>query len=177
LSELDRFLQKIHAPLLRDFVAQWYSRRDGRTVTRRQDFDIFQFRALLPYLFLYDYDAATRGLTLRLAGEEIRRLLPNARPGTPLDRIMPAGYVAPVLERYRRVCEEPAIILTTGRVFLNLDGTGVGERILLPLADADGRIYQMLGATLYQLGDHLHDGSLFAGEDVETTALPLRPPA
>jgi hypothetical protein len=163
--------------LLRAFVAHWYAQRDGHTVTRRADISITRFASLLPHIFLYDYDTSTRDLTLRLAGEEIRRILPNSRPGTPLAQIMPAEFFTPVLERYRRVCEEPAIMLATGRVFLRLGGTGVGERVLLPLADPHGRVHQMLGATLYQIGDLLPDGSLFAREDVATRFFPLTSPS
>src|SRR3546814_3284040 len=74
--------------MLRAFVAYWYAQRGANLVTRRADFEIFRFAPLLPHIFLYDYDSRTRELTLRLAGEEIRRMLPNSVAGTPLDRIM-----------------------------------------------------------------------------------------
>src|SRR3546814_9211418 len=80
-------------------------------------------------------------------------MLPNSVAGTPLDRIMPARSLPEVLARYRRVCEQPAIGMAAGRVFLSLGGSGVGERLLLPLADATGQVFQMLGATLYQIGE------------------------
>src|SRR3546814_20937645 len=100
--------------MLRAFVAYWYAQRGANLVTRRADFEIFRFAPLLPHIFLYDYDSRTRDLTLRLAGEEIRRMLPNSVAGTPLDRIMPARALPAVLARYRRVCEQPAIGLPAG---------------------------------------------------------------
>src|SRR3546814_19076052 len=87
--------------MLRAFVAYWYAQRGANLVTRRADFEIFRFAPLLPHIFLYDYDSRTRELTLRLAGEEIRRMLPNSVAGTPLDRIMPARALPAVLARYR----------------------------------------------------------------------------
>ncbi|WP_300303190.1 PAS domain-containing protein [Ferrovibrio sp.] len=166
--------QKIRSPALHAFVGHWFaSRRAGERVTRRGDFDIFHLPALVPHLFLYDYDPATRGFTLRVAGEEIRRLLPNSLPGTPLEQIMPAAVLPVVLERYRRVCEEPAILHGAGRVFVNLGGSGVGERVVLPLAGEDGQVRQMIGATIYSFGDRLPDGSSFAREEVTTTFTPL----
>lgn len=167
-------LQPIRAPLLRDFVRYWLDcRRSGEAVTRRADFDIFHLPALVPHLFLYDFDAAQRSFILRVAGEEIRRVLPNSLPGSPLEQIMPPNILPAVLERYRHVCEKPAAMHSIGRVFLNLGGTGVGERVVLPLANAQGAVHQLLGATIYQLGSSLDDGSSFEREEVTITYTPL----
>lgn len=169
------FLRPIHAPDLQAFVRHWFAcRRKGERVTRRSDIDLFHVPALVPGLFLYDYDPATHDFTLRVAGEEIRRVLPNSLPGTPLDRIMPPAILPVVLERYRRVCEEPALMHAIGRVFLNLGGSGVGERIALPLAGDDGRVHQLIGATIYSFGNQLADGSSFAREEVALTFVPLQ---
>lgn len=167
-------LQPIQAPLLADFVRYWLDcRRGGMAVTRRADFDIFHIPALIPNLFLYDFDAERRSFVLRVAGEEIRRLLPNSVPGAMLEHIMPPAVLPLVLERYRRVCEEPAIMHAIGRVFLNLGGTGVGERVALPLASPDGHVHQLLGATLYTIGNQLDDGRVFEREEVTLTYTPL----
>lgn len=168
-------LLPIQAPLLKDFVGYWYdSRRADAPVTRRDDFDIFHIPALVPHLFLYDYDPAQRSFLLRVAGEEIRRLLPNSRPGVALEQIMPPAALPAVQERYRRVCEEPAILHAIGRVFFNLGGSGVGERIVLPLAGADGKVHQLLGATIYTLGDQNEQGRIFEREEVTLTFASLR---
>src|SRR3546814_14130874 len=108
--------------MLRAFVAYWYAQRGANLVTRRADFEIFRFAPLLPHIFLYDYDSRTRELTLRLAGEEIRRMLPNSVAGTPLDRIMPARALPAVRARYRRVCEPPGMRQAAGRVVLRQNG-------------------------------------------------------
>lgn len=138
-------------------------------VTRRSDFDILHLRGLLPHVYLYDFDTEHRVFTLRVAGEEIRRMLPNSRPSVPLDQIMPASVFETVQQRYRRVCEEPAIMHAIGRVFLNLGGTGVGERVIMPLANERGTVNQILGATLYQFGSHLDESSVFENEEVNLT--------
>lgn len=164
----------IQAQLLKDFVGYWLdSRRAGATVTRRDDFDIFHIPALVPRLFLYDFDPAPRSFLLRVAGEEIRRLLPNSLPGATLEKIMPPAALPVVQQRYRRVCEEPAIMHAIGRVFVNLGGTGIGERIVLPLAGADGKVHQLLGATIYALGDQTEQGRVFEREEVTLTFMPL----
>ncbi|WP_341705551.1 PAS domain-containing protein [Ferrovibrio sp.] len=173
MSDIQPILQNIHASVLRDFVAHWHAQRGGRPVPRRQDLDIFLFPQLLPHVFLYDYLPGPRDLVLRLAGEEIRRRLPDALPGQPLAAIMPPDALPIVQRYYRRVCEEPSIMWAAGRVFAALGDSGVGERICLPLADGDGRIFQMLGITLYQQGDHLPDGSAVASEEIDTVFFPL----
>lgn len=168
-------LLPIQAPLLKDFVRYWHDcLRADAPVTRRDDFDIFHIPALVPHLFLYDYDPAQRSFLLRVAGEEIRRLLPNSRPGVALEQIMPPAALPAVQERYRRVCEEPAILHAIGRVFFNLGGTGIGERIVLPLAGADGNVHQLLGATIYTLGDQNEQGRVFEREEVTLTFASLR---
>lgn len=166
-------LNPIRASLLRDFVSHWLDcRAKGAVVTRRADFDIFHLRALIPHLFLYDYNPGDHAFTLRVAGEDIRRLLPNSVAGVPLDRIMPPAFFPEVHNRYRQVCERPAILHAIGRVFLNLGGSGVGERIALPLADEQGKVYQLLGATLYKLGDQQY-GSRFERDEFALTFTPL----
>ena len=171
---MQQALASIRSPLLRRLVSCWFERRGGASVTRRLDISPADFPALLPHVFLYDYEPASRGLTLRLAGEEIRRILPNSSPGTPIERIIPPESLDAVLGRYRRVCEEPAMLHATGRIFLSLGGTGVGERVCLPLRGSDGHVRQMIGATIYNLGNHLHDGSTFTREEVAIAFTPLQ---
>jgi hypothetical protein len=164
----------IQARLLKEFVGYWLdSRRAGAAVARRDDFDIFHIPALVPRLFLYDFDPAQRSFLLRVAGEEIRRLLPNSLPGATLEKIMPPAALPVVQQRYRRVCEEPAIMHAIGRVFVNLGGTGIGERIVLPLAGADGKVHQLLGATVYALGEQTEQDRVFEREEVALTFMPL----
>jgi hypothetical protein len=160
--------------LLKEFVGYWFDcRRAGAAVTRRQDFDIFHIPALVPRLFLYDYNPVQRSFVLRVAGEEIRRLLPGSLPGAAIEQIMPSVILPSVLERYRRVCEEPAAMHAIGRVFLNLGGTGVGERVVLPLANDQGKVHQLLGATIYMLGDQHEQSRIFEREEVDLTFTPL----
>ncbi len=166
----------IQAQRLKDFVGYWLDCREaGAAVTRRDRFDIFHIPALVSRLFLYDFHAAQRSFVLRVAGEEIRRLLPNSVPGATLEKIMPPAVLAEVEDRYRRVCETPAIMHAIGRVFVKLGGTGIGERIVMPLADADGRVHQLLGATVYLLGDQNEQGRVFEREEVTLTFAPLKP--
>ncbi len=142
-------------------------------MTRREDFDLFHLPGLVPHLFLYDFDPAQRSFVLRVAGEEIRRLLPHSRPGAPLEKIMPPAALATVLDRYRRVCETPAILHAIGRVFVKLGGSGIGERIVMPLADANDRVHQLLGATIYGLGGQNEQDRVFEREEVTLTFAPL----
>lgn len=155
-AALDSLLRS--APL-RAVAEHWFANRGDALITPRASFDIFRFRALLPNTFLYDYEPEARTLKLRLAGEEIRTLLRNAQPGASLYDMMPKDLAANMEQKYRRVCEEPAFMHVIGRVFQGLGGTGVGERLIMPLGDDGGAARQLLGATLYRIGDTLEDGT------------------
>lgn len=168
-----QILARIRAPALRLLAETWFTRRGDARVTKRRDIGPADFPALLPHIFLYDFASERRQLTLRLAGEEIRRLLPKALSGMTLDQIVPPASLEIVRARYLRVCEQPAIMYATGRIFLDPGATGLGERLLFPLSDDAGRVHQMIGATIYQLPDRLLEGNLFAREEVETTFTPL----
>ncbi|HLT79078.1 MAG TPA: PAS domain-containing protein [Ferrovibrio sp.] len=166
-------LDYIRSPRLRRLAETWFARRGDARVTRREDIGPADFPALLPHVFLYDFEPETRRLTLRLAGEEIRNLMPKAARGLTLEEIVPEAALETVRGRYLRVCEEPAIMHAAGRVFLDPQATGSGERLLLPLGDATGAVRQMIGATIYVLPDLRRDDSVFAHEEVETTFFPL----
>lgn len=169
-TELDSLLQ---AQPLRDMAQYWFEQRSGHFVTRRSAIDISHFRQHLPRIFLYDYDPPSRGIHLRLAGEMIRNYLPNAVPGAPLKDLMPAGFLPAIEARYRRVCEEPAFMHVAGRVFKHLDGSGVGERLIVPLADDHGQVRQLMGMTLYRLGDTMPDGTAVPIGEHVTTMVPV----
>jgi hypothetical protein len=163
----------VRSPRLKQLIAYWFDRRSEAAVTKRSAIDPLDFPALLPRIFLYDYDPVARRFVLRLAGEEIRNLLPNSTPGTPIEQIMPAAELDNVLARYGRVCEEPAIMHAAGRVFLKLGGSGVGERVVLPLAGEDGKVRQMIGATIYDIDRALPDAGILDHGEVAVSFLPL----
>jgi hypothetical protein len=53
--------------------------------------------------------------------------------------------------RYRRVLEQPAFMCNQGAVFSLHGGVGVGERIVMPLAEDGIHPDGILGATVYRL--------------------------
>lgn len=170
-----RVLETVRDDRLRELVEWFFAARGVARVAARSRFDPVRFPRLMPHFFMYEFEAATRAFRLRLAGEEIRQMLPKARRGATLEEVMPTLESHDVVrERYLRVVEGPAILVAVGKVFIRIEGHGIGERLVLPLADEDGAVHQILGATVYWFGrDIPANQRRFAGEDVEVTYFPL----
>lgn len=137
--------------LLRDFLELYLARRDGAHVARRSAFGPLDFPRLLPNIFFYDFNPEANEFRLRVAGEGIKQLLPEARAGMGLEEIFPKSALPLVQERYERICRQPAVMHNIGPVFQLAGGAGLGERVALPLADDHGQVRYMIGATVYGL--------------------------
>lgn len=115
----------------------WNSKRRGRLMPSRGDIDPLEIGWALPYIFLVDYDP-TRGITYRLAGGHVAGIFGHGN----LKGLQPRDFLPPdradVIEAaFRRVIEEPAVMVMRGMVYLRVDRLPMGERIFLPLADAE----------------------------------------
>ncbi len=135
--------------------------------------DPTELKSLLARAFYYDYLPAEDDFRLRLAGEEIRAVLPNARRGALLGEVIPANVLEQVRDRYRRIVQEPAVFHGIGRVFFTIGNPGLGERLVVPLADETGTATQIFGATFYDFSENPWRGQNVSHEDVESTFIPL----
>ena len=135
--------------------------------------DPLDLKPLLARAFYYDYLPAEDDFRLRLAGEEIRAVLPNARRGATLAEVIPVNVVDQVRDRYRRIVTEPAVFHGIGRVFFTIGNPGFGERLVVPLADETGRATQIFGATFYDFSENPWGSQNYSHEDVESTFIPL----
>lgn len=138
-------------PLLRDLLGYYLNLRDGARVPRRDRISPLQFPKLLSSVFLYEYDRDSHDFAIRLAGEDIKRMLRTTKPGAKLSDVFPPEVVPQVQERYDRVCNDSCVMHNAGHVFHYMGGTGIGERLVMPLADAHGRNRFLIGATVYSL--------------------------
>lgn len=103
----------------------------------------------LPILWAYRYDRETGRFVGRLAGDKITQIFGKSIRGVPMENVFPPDAFECAYELLQGVVREPAIHLSSGRVFGYLGRLGLGESIILPLASdgvlADG----ILGATEY----------------------------
>ena len=56
-----------------------------------------------------------------------------------------------MIRRYRRVVEEPAVLLCSGHIYLASNWSVGRERLVLPLADDSGAIMHAIGASVYRM--------------------------
>lgn len=157
--------------LLRDLLAYYLAQRAGARVPLRSRIAPMDFPKLLSNVFLYEYVAADDDFHMRLAGEEIRTMLQTTRPGAKLAEVFPPEIAAMVRERYRQVCRESCVMHNIGQVFERMGGSGQGERIVMPLADDQGAVRFLLGATVY----HFQQEAAASRPNVEKMTITFTP--
>lgn len=111
------------------------------------------FPKLLSSVFLYEYDKAASDFRLRLAGNTVAEMLQTVKAGSLLSQVFPPQVYPVMAERYGRVCSECSVMHNIGHVFHQMGGTGIGERIVMPLLDEQDEPNFFLGATMYPLPD------------------------
>lgn len=145
----EAFFATIQAPPLRAVALHWRAARGSRWMPGWSDIDPLQIRSSLRYVWAWRYDSATGAFTGRLSGEEIERAFGKSLRGAAMQEFFSPEAFNLIYPRHRRVVTEPAFMHGSGMVFIHVDRTLVGERIILPLA-ADGEHGDgIIGATFY----------------------------
>jgi len=135
---------------LAGLLAYYLNLRQGRQMPRRSQISPMDFPRLLSNVFLYE--ATPDGdYMIRLAGEDISRMLQTTRAGARLSEVFPAGAFPVMTERFRHICATRSVMHNAGHVFQRVGGTGTGERIVMPLLDDADEPRFLLGATVYAL--------------------------
>lgn len=114
---------------------------------RRQALDPLEIRTVLPYLYLIDLEA-DGALRYRLAGEEVLFRHPDGLIGRALHEIAPEKSAPRIVPYFRECPERPAIVVVSGLIYHERERPGFGERLLLPLLDAESGSRGILGVTV-----------------------------
>ena len=69
------YIEAPRDPDIQTLYNYWGSLRRGRLMPQREDIDPTKIPKLLPHVFMYNVAAGGAGYTIRLAGEEILRLM------------------------------------------------------------------------------------------------------
>jgi hypothetical protein len=140
----------LRLPGLRPLVTHWLAllQRDGR-VPRLRDLDPLAFAPSMRHAWIIDAED-DGGFRFRLSGEALIEWYGVNLKGKRYDEVFPAVTLAEVVPQSRRVLDTPAAVYQE-RTARMPDWTepAAFERIGLPLADADGRVRHLLGATLF----------------------------
>jgi hypothetical protein len=146
----ESFLASIEAPALRAVAQHWQAARGSRKMPAWRDIDPTAIAPYLTVVWSWKYDRAADTMTGRLAGEEINALFGKNLRGVPMTEFFSAPEYDSIFARHRRVAVEPAFLHGAGIIFSHFGRSGVGERIVMPLAGDGERGDGIIGATVYQ---------------------------
>ena len=148
-SETSSVSTFITSPDLLRLFDYWRSKRQGRPMPAKNDIDPVEIGWALSRIFLMDY-APENGFIYRLAGSEVSEVFGRSNlKGLNLRDILPPEGAQIVEDRWAPLVQDSAVICMKGLVYLAAERTPLGERLLLPLADAaDGPVTGLIGMTI-----------------------------
>lgn len=139
---------------------------------KRSAIDPTAIGPILSSVWMCDYLPDGRRLRMRLVGEDINRLYGRNVTNCMFEEIIAPGLLPELMQRYRRVVEEPAIMHNAGNIYLASDRSEVGERLVLPLADDSGAVRHVIGASVYRMELKAGEGPI-TRESMLNTFTPL----
>jgi hypothetical protein len=142
--------ESIGEPHARLIYAYWRGKAAGRDVPARRDIDPAEILSLLPHVFLYEvHQADPPGYTVRIMGETMQQSVQGIRRGMSLEALHGAANWARVRQTYDRTVS----LRRPDYVEHALHFQGIHyvtlRRILLPLAEPDGRISRLIGTAVF----------------------------
>jgi len=148
--KIEIFLNSIVSPALRAVAAHWDAARGDRMMPSWQQLRPSHIAAQLPIVWVYKYDRQRQEFVGRLAGDRITRNCGKNFRGIRLEELHSPELLPRMYALMSRVVQEPAFYSSSGKLFRQRERTGVGERIILPLA-----------------GDGIHGDGLIGASDYE----------
>ena len=145
------FFESISAPSLKAIAAHWQEVRGSKRIPSFGDLQPRALKSHLPIIWSYKYDRASRSFTGRLAGDRIALLFGKNFRGLPLVEAHGPDAISTIYAGLSRIILEPAAHRGWGKVLKHQDQFGMGERIMLPLANDGVNGDEVLGATEYLL--------------------------
>src|SRR5262249_15711654 len=153
---------------LRCLLRHWLEQRGEELAPRRSAIDPTAIGPILSSVWMCDYLPADRRFRMRLAGEDINQVYGRNITTSSFEDIITPALLLDAIRRYRGVVEEPAIMQCAGHIYLASNRSEVGERLVLPLADNNGAIRHLIGATVYRTNLKASEGPITHESMVET---------
>ncbi len=166
---MDIVFKNTHLSALLD---HWIEARGDRPVPYRSNIDPLAFPKVLPYTWIYRLGDDGE-FHCRLAGEEVRNAYQRSLMGQPAAEILGDDY-SWLRERWLYLMRKPAFLFVYQQ--RQADEGKIFERIILPVADENGEVRQLLGAASYVSRNsvpligptpHVETGALFDAETLE----------
>lgn len=128
--------QLLDSPDLLRLLDYWRSKRNGRPMPSRKDIDPTEIPWALSRIFLVDYSPED-GFRYRLAGAEIATAFGRGNmKGLKFTDFFSPERARYVEQRWMPIVSDRSLAVMTGMIYLAAERTPVGERLLLPLAEA-----------------------------------------
>lgn len=139
---------------LRDLWRHWRGLLTPGRLPRRNEIDPGAFRRILGQVWIYRLDATGRDFYCALAGEEIRTAWHQhgSMIGRPIRELFPPDVYGTLRDRWLGLLDRPAVMHGSSLYNPTLRGSVVtryAERLSLPIDDAEGRRYGLIGVTSY----------------------------
>lgn len=150
-TDFPAFLDQIVSEKLRAVARAWDGARGAHAMPSFRQLRPSAISAQLPIIWIYSYGRDSGRFTGRLAGDRIQHAYGRNFRGLALEDLHPPHTIAAVTERMNRVVLEPSCYRNGGALFRKAGQTGIGERIMLPLADNGVHADGVLGASDYDL--------------------------
>lgn len=122
-----------------------WARLAAKGYPRREAIDPVEFVPALPFIWILDYERDTGRFRSRLAGDAVRDLYRKNMTGTYLEDILAPHDFDWANGMFKRSLTAPAILAVRGRIFTHRREPGFGERLALPLFDAEGQGAGLIG--------------------------------
>jgi hypothetical protein len=134
---------------LKILLSHWNEARGHRLMPAWHDLDAIKLAPVLPIIWSWKYDIASRRFTGRLAGEDIRSVWGKPIANVPMEDYFCDSNYDHILRRHTRVVGECCVGIEGGMVFQQLEYQGYGERLMLPLSSDGVTSDGIVGATTY----------------------------
>jgi hypothetical protein len=141
------FENSIISPSLKVVAAHWLAVRRGREMPAWASLMPSALKLQLPYVWAYIYDSVSDSFTGRLAGNRVTAIFGKNFHGLPMSEAHPRDNYPSLFAKCKRVVTEPALYHGTGITFATAGKSYTGERIIMPLANAETGDEGVFGAT------------------------------
>jgi len=147
-AAIDSFEQRLRSSVLKTLYDNWQHLRRGRPAPARGDIDPTKIICVLPYIGLFDVEAAPRRYRIRMMGSQIVAWYGCDVTGRYLDEIDFGESEKFTFEILDQVVDKVAPAYMSGE-YTKYDERNIRyERIFLPLCDEGTKVTALIGAAM-----------------------------
>ncbi|MCC3304284.1 PAS domain-containing protein [Sneathiella sp. HT1-7] len=136
----EKKIEDVKSEMLQKAYQLWESKREGRSIPSRSNFDPLEMPKILPHIILIDVEEPTSRLKVRLVGTRVVEMFGGDYTGMYLDEVDFGEARNKILEDYQTAASMKRPLFSD-HMFRKLNKyTQNIERVILPLSDDDKRI-------------------------------------